>query len=106
MPLQAYDHLFMSVDSTDMNSFSGSIDLPMATVRFIGQVIVKCAYATVGDRPSYGRQARFIFALLRVSNATARRGAVSMSTWKSSGSRYNLYGRLLVPGGVTAAEWL
>jgi hypothetical protein len=81
VPLQADAHLFMSVDSTDMNRYSGSIDLPTATARFIGQLVVKFAYATVGDWPSYGCQARLIFALLLASNATARRGAVSMSTW-------------------------
>lgn len=106
MPLQGYDFLFMSVDSTDMNSFCGSIDPSMGTARFIDQVVVKSAYATVGDWPSYRHQARFISVLLLACIATSRRGAVLMSTWRSSGSGYNLYGRLLVPGGVTTAEWL
>jgi hypothetical protein len=81
VPLQADAYLFMSVASTDMNRYSEYTDLSTATARFIGQLVVKLAYTTVGDWPSYGRQARLIFALLLASNATVHCGAVSMSTW-------------------------
>ena len=53
VPLQAYDYPFI-----------GSIDLLTAMIRFIGQIVVKFAYGAVGDWPSYGRQARLIFALI------------------------------------------
>jgi hypothetical protein len=80
VPLQDLCRLLMSVESTRMNRFTRSIDLPAATVLFIGQVITESAPATGGDRLPYGRQTRLIFALLLNIAATALRGARPMST--------------------------